>query len=188
MRPWSVLPLVALAAACASSSPSLSTNAATRPTVVTSDGTFDSQLRTAAADVDRASVTVAAPPERVWPLLPGVYQKLGIPVGANDPATRMLGNRQVTVTSGKLGGQPMSTYLNCGSAEYGGFAANAYRVNMSIASLVRPAATGQSEVQTLIEASATNVRSSQSRAARPCTSTGALERRIAAEVRTQLAS
>lgn len=184
MRRLALLSLVALSA-CASAEPALNPNASTRTAVITSDGTFDSQVRTAATDIDRASATFTAPPERVFGLLSAVYARLGVPVAHNETATRMVGNRQFVVSNGKLGGQALSTYLNCGMADYGGFAANQYRVTMSVMSLVRPAATG-SEVQTLVEATAANVRATQRQPDKPCTSTGALERRIAAEVRTAL--
>ena len=182
MRRSVLVSVLLLSAGCAANDPSLRTSANNRPGVVTSDVQFDSDMQTGAADLDRTSHRVGASAERVWSALPEVYQQLGIQVDTRDAATRTLGNGKI-VLSGKLGGKPVSTFLNCGMAEMGGFAANEYRVTMSVSSLVKPQGAEEAELQTLVEGSAVNHRSTQSRAPRPCTSTGELERLIVSLVR-----
>ncbi|HEX2093707.1 MAG TPA: hypothetical protein VHG28_14995 [Longimicrobiaceae bacterium] len=190
MRRPIVLALLALAAACSANPDPALTPAGSRerPIAVNTDAPgVVGYYGSATADPERVKTTaVNAAPDQVWQALPAVYQELGIPLTANDPTIRTLGNRNFVVARGKLAGKPMSTYVNCGFAEMGGFAANEYRVNLSVVSLVRPGPQGGSEVQTLVEATAADHRAPQGRAPRPCTSSGELERQIAAGVQARV--
>jgi hypothetical protein len=190
MRRNVVLSVLVITAACsANPEPSLrSSGTRERAISIGTDTPNEGFYGSTPADAERVAVTaVNASPDQVWQVLPDVYQELGIPLGTNESASRMLGNRNLVVTRGKLVGQSMSSYLNCGMAELGGFAANEYRVNLSVMSAVKPGAGGTgSQVQTLVEATAADHRAPQGRAARPCTSTGEIERQIAARVRARL--
>jgi len=120
---------------------------------------------------------VASSPEQVWNALPTVYQSVGITGATADPAARVYGNRRL-LARGRLGGQQLSRYLNCGRTSAGYPAADVYRIQLSVTTLVRPAASGRSEVQTEVTASGKSTEGTSTDPVR-CASTGALEARIA---------
>ena len=128
------------------------------------------------------TAAVALPLERVWRVLPSVYDSLGIGLTDLDPATHILGNSGMKVHT-SLGGVGLTKYLDCGSAQ-GYQSAETYDIQMSIKTGVETTADGGSIVATMIEA-----------AGRPlafageyvrCTSKGELENAIVARVKQQL--
>lgn len=128
------------------------------------------------------SATIAAAPERVWEVLPAVYQGLGVTVGTINPAARVLGNTSLRLNR-RLGGEPVSRFVECGTTATGFPIADAYRVEMSVMTGVAPMAPG-SRVETHVNAQAVNP--SVSGAPVHCTTTGRLEQLIADRVKAHL--
>jgi hypothetical protein len=119
---------------------------------------------------------VAASSDRVWEVLPGIYQELGLAVGTRDPQARALGNRQL-VFPRTPGGERLSRALRCGEGATGRPIADDARVSGSILTFVHPQADGSSLVETQISAVARGHGAGPAQTA--CTSTGRLEQRIA---------
>jgi hypothetical protein len=117
--------------------------------------------------------TVTAPVERVWQVLPAVYEELGIPVTTLVDAERLVGNDAMKVRR-RLGSTPMQRYLDCGGT---GGAPNAetYEITMSVMTKLHDLGQGLTAVVTRLEASAVSPFGGNSVA---CGSTGNLERRM----------
>jgi hypothetical protein len=120
--------------------------------------------------VPSVQVTVRAAPEAVLVALRGAYSELGIEDKLSGPATRKVGNTYFRRTS-RLGGVPLSRYIDCGSTMTGPAADN-YPITMSVVSLVTPQGTG-SKIETLL--SARTGGSSSSSGALSCRTRGTLE-------------
>jgi len=89
--------------------------------------------------------TVAFPEERVWAVMRTVYDSLGIPVAAFDPASKTIGNNSLRLKR-RLGEVALSKYINCGSTQ--GFpSADTYEVFLSITTSIRPDASGPQATQ-----------------------------------------
>jgi hypothetical protein len=111
----------------------------------------------------------------VFEAMAAVYRELEVPVVVNDPTTGRMGNTDFW-KSHRLGGQSISSYLNCGSSITGS-AADDYRVYMSLISAVRPDASGGSALEIAFTATARNMEGTTAdRVA--CGTTGRLEERI----------
>jgi hypothetical protein len=174
-----VLLLVMIAAACASepreSSP------ATPRTVRIIDGTGHVTQISTDASSSASAVTMELTPDQAWRGLLAAYDALGIPVASMDAGTRFLGAN--VRTRGRLGGVRLSTYLDCGRTQ-GGPSADTYDVHLVVETRLQPGELETTRVSTLIEATARP--SSFAAAPVRCSSTGALERRILAEIRTHV--
>jgi hypothetical protein len=138
------------------------------------------------ADNRPSSNTVQAPPERVWALMPAVYEGLKIPIGTIDQNSRVIGNRRIQTNSGRIAGARASSYLNCGNTGLGVPIADSYQVDLSVLTQIVPAPGGSAQVQTSIDANATQ-RGVSSAPVR-CASTGRLEQQIAAAIQQHLQS
>jgi hypothetical protein len=133
-----------------------------------------------------SSNTIQAAPERVWAVMPSVYEALNIPVGTLDRTTRVIGNRRIESRSGRIAGERASSYLNCGNTAIGPSIADSYQVNLSVLTQIVPAPGGTTQVQTFMDASAT--RHGVSGGPVRCASTGRLELQIAEAIQQQLQS
>jgi hypothetical protein len=111
---------------------------------------------TAAIDIDLASssnpkvASVAAPIERVWTLLPAVYDSLGIPIGNVNSTTRTLGNTGLKIRT-RLGKEYLSTYIDCGRSQIGE-SADSYDVVLTIFTQADSTAGGETRVTTSVDA------------------------------------
>jgi hypothetical protein len=129
-----------------------------------------------ASDAEAGALPLRASPEAAWIGLPGVFEALEIPVDQVDSRQKLLGNSAFT-TRRRLGGQPLSTYLSCGSTLSGPIA-NQYDVRLSVLSQILPSAGGDARIRTRVEATARS-RDGASSSSVPCATTGGLETRIA---------
>jgi len=99
--------------------------------------------------VPTVSVTVKAAPEAVLVALRGAYAEIGVEDKLSASGSRRVGNSYFTKSS-RLGGAPLSRYIDCGSTMTGPAADN-FSITMSLVSLVAPAGTG-SKIETLLSA------------------------------------
>lgn len=132
-----------------------------------------------------AKLAVPAPPSRVFAALATVYKDLDVPVTISDPATGRIGNGDFWKAH-RFAGQPISSYLDCGSSITGS-AADDYRVYMSLVSAVRADGADRSELEIAFMATARNMEGTTAdRVA--CGTTGRLEEQIQKAVVAKLAS
>jgi hypothetical protein len=109
--------------------------------------------------------------------MPAVFEGLNIPVGTIDQNTRLIGNRRIESRSGRIAGERASSYLNCGNTGIGASIADSYQINLSVLTQVVLVPGGITQLQTSIDAYATQ--RGVSGAPVRCASTGRLEQRIA---------
>jgi hypothetical protein len=96
--------------------------------------------------------TVGFPLDRVWRVLPSVYDSLRISLSDVDPGHHMVGNSGFKVVK-RLGTVPLSKYLDCGRTQ--GFAsADTYEVSMSVFTQLEADKSGATKVSTKVDASA----------------------------------
>lgn len=94
------------------------------------------------AAVTRREVRV--PPERVWALMPGVYDDLGLPSAPGSDATgeRLILTPMMRIRGPLYENERTSDYLDCGTSMARGPIADAYEVNFALITRVIPAANG----------------------------------------------
>jgi len=163
--------LGSLAAACASS-PSQEgvPRAAPVRSVMRVAGTDPVEVHTEASVTQR---TFQVPPEQVWAVVPGVYERLEIPITTADPAAREIGNTGYLAR--RVEGKRMNSYLDCGT-QLGGAVANSHDVTLSVVTKVIAQEGGATGVRTVLDASA-RARATSGNPVH-CQSRGVLEERI----------
>jgi len=120
-------------------------------------------------DVDGAAA-------KLWSALPAVYDQLGLPLNGVDAEKRAVAavNFRARVQLAKV---RLSRYVDCGAASSIGRAADSYTITFNVATQVVPITDGRATVATLVQAFGRP--SSNAGEAIHCTSTGALEAKIA---------
>jgi hypothetical protein len=112
-------------------------------------GTGDMRLRVTEGPMVGA---VGFPLDRVWRVMPTVYDSLRIPLSDVDPAKHLIGNSGFKLTK-RLGTVPLSKYLDCGRTQ--NFpSADTYDVYMSVLTQVESDKSGTTTVSTKVDASA----------------------------------
>jgi hypothetical protein len=177
MRSIALLSLAVLSA-CASSN---ATPSRVEPESARISGTGIGTLTVTASGSENAT-TLAFPIEQAWAVMPAVYDSLAIPVTTIDPATHVIANAGFKLRR-QLGKIPLSRYINCGTTQIGPNA-DAYDVYLIVQTQVRPDPAGTTTVATTIEAMARPITFSQDYSR--CSSTGALEARIASVAKALL--
>lgn len=181
MKRLVVLAAAALLAGCATGGQAPAERVRSTVSVSGTDGSATRTIESY-ADVGGTSHRISATPDKVWAVLPAVYQGLGINVGTSLPDYMTIGNSKLELNR-TLGGQPLSSFVSCGYAPTGAPLADSYRVNMAVVTTVGPAANGGSQLETRVQASATN--RAVSGASVNCATTGRLEGLIAERARNQ---
>lgn len=168
--PWPIA--VAIAAGCASSGTGNTTATSIETTrVATSVGTT---TLTSVSSLQPGFVTLRYPMDVVWRALPLAYDSIGIPLGKMDTLSHVLGNEGFRIRR-KLGGVPLTRYLDCGQAQ--GFrSAETYEINLAVITHLQPADAGFTTAATTVQASAKPVNFAGDYA--PCSSSGELEKRV----------
>jgi hypothetical protein len=157
---------------CASSASSVAQTSVETARVATTTGTTSVTMT---STVSPGLVTLQFPVEDVWRALPVAYDSIGIPVGKVDTLTRVVGNQGYKLRR-KLGGVPLTRYLDCGQAQ--GFkSAETYEINLSVLTQLQVVGTNQTTAATVVQASAKPVNFAGEYSA--CSSTGELEKRVA---------
>lgn len=122
--------------------------------------------------------------DRVWRLLPAVFDSLGVPVTRVDPAQRVIGNEGFKIRQ-RLRDVPLSRYVDCGQTQIGPNA-DSYEVFMTLLVQVRPVPNNaaSSSLVTTFEAAARPLTFSQGYSR--CSTRATLEARLLETVKVQL--
>jgi hypothetical protein len=125
----------------------------------------------------------AAPRHQVFQALIKAYKRLDIPITLEDSVGGTVGNLKFH-KSRKLGGEPISSYLSCGSGMTGPHA-DTYRVYMAVRSVAAPGRDGETILRSLFFAGALDV-AGGAKKAMPCESNGRFEILIGMMVQAEL--
>ena len=181
VRPLLLLALVALSG-CASSKTAQPQTAPIETVRVGGGGSATLSVTT----VSSVSANVGTVPfsvDRVWSVLPAVYDSLRIPRSEFDAAAHVLGNTGLKLRR-RLGAVTLSRLLDCGSTQ-GGPSADTYEVFLSILTKVQPGPeAGTAILATTVDAQARPV-SFAGEYVR-CGSKGELELRVLNTVKWEL--
>jgi hypothetical protein len=176
---------VVLLAACASSATSGS-SASPAPAVQTvrvgGGGGGGAVLRLSGGDAAHTS-TVPFAPDKVWLILPAVFDSLGVTVATVDQTKRLIGNASFKIRS-RLKSVPLSRYIDCGNSGQIGPNADNYDVVLTVFVEARPAAAGATTVTTTFDAVGRPATYSQDYS--QCRSTGQFESRLLALLQARL--
>jgi hypothetical protein len=134
----------------------------------------ETQIATAALNASKAEA---------WKALIIVYQDLGFAVGFADPNAGRIGHPAL-IFNRTIAGQPSSMYLDCGYG-VGGPRTSTHRLRMSISNVLESVNATRTLLHTQILVTAQSNEGSSSDE-QPCTTTGALEQRIAVLVAARL--
>lgn len=127
------------------------------------------------SEVSKGVHSLDGSPEEVWPLLRGVLEELGIPVGLLDPTTRTIGNPRFRPQ--RIGKARNSRYFDCGHGVTAVPYADQYELTASVMAHVGTGDDGNARLETVVTGSARS--RALSGGAINCTSKGTLERAIA---------
>ena len=127
------------------------------------------------SDEPSAATVIEAPLDRVWALLPGVYETIGVAGDIDDAAARVYGTRRFT--SNRLDKNRTDAFVRCGNEGAGPSAGGAYRMRLAIVSTLRSAAEGRTLISTEVTGSAVAAEGTSTGVLR-CVSNGGLEQRI----------
>lgn len=173
--------LVALFASGCATAPATPARGETQASVIDSESGPFIRLGQQSASVIAPS---GASPERIWSVLPAVYEKLGIRADINEAATRTIGTR--SFTQSRLDGKRTSDWIRCGNQGSGPSSGGMYRTRLSIITSVEPASGGGSKIVTEIGGIATPVEGTSTGPV-TCVSLGTIEQRIRELVDEQIA-
>lgn len=128
--------------------------------------------------------TIDAATDRVWKIMPAVFDSLSVPVTRIDATQKIIGNEGFKIRQ-RLGKLALSRYIDCGQAQIGPNA-DSYEVYMVVLVQVKPAATNaaNSSVITTFQSQARPLTFSQGYS--QCSSKGTLEARVVELVKGQL--
>lgn len=180
MRLLSLMFLAAVAG-CASTQPGSAP--VPQPQTVSVAGT-NSTMRVGGVADASGTATLPYSVEQIWRVLPFVFDSLGIPIAAMDPAKRTLGNESFRVRA-RLKGTPLSRFIDCGTSTQIGPNADSYDVVLILTASVHAAEPGSATVATTFSAVAKPANFAQDYA--PCNSKGLIESRFIDIVRAKLA-
>jgi hypothetical protein len=170
---------VFLLAGCASTSAPLNGGVSSGPSIQESSTQSGDRITTVPQFKVAQRTTVPVPVADAWTRLAKAYSDLGIPLTTVQPDAHVLGNEGMK-RSHTLANQRLSQFLDCGSGGSGSANADVYSINMSVVSRLSPTSDNGTEVATLIQATATPM--TFGTAPVVCSTTGALEARIASMV------
>ncbi|MGI8508524.1 MAG: hypothetical protein ACR2MQ_04290 [Gemmatimonadaceae bacterium] len=178
MRSHLLVVSVALVAGCAASSQS---EVGTRNDRISANAGSAGTL-TYFTDPSLAVNTIDIPVEQAWPRLLTVYQSMGIPITKLDSTAHVVGAERA-ILGHRLGKHPVSYAVDCGTTTLTAQSiADSYRVTLT--SLTQLQSNGS---QTVVRTSVSGAAKDQSGVSSDplqCSSTGALERDIAAALGT----
>lgn len=170
------IPILAVVAVCGCASAGQSSSSTQTVSV---EGAGSLRINSNATAVTK---DVPFPLDRVWRLMPAVFDSLGIPITRIDPATHMIANEGAKARQ-RLKGVAFSQYFECGASQIGPNA-DSYDIFYTVTTQVTTTGPASARIATLVEASARPVSFAQEYSR--CTSKGTLEAKIADLVRSKL--
>ena len=114
-------------------------------------------------------------PDRVWALIPMIFQEFGLGGAVLDASRRIYGNDKVT--AGRIAGQSAQTFVRCANEASGMGSTMRYRIQLAIRTAVTNGPDGSSRLNTSITAQASPIDGS-SASKLDCVSNGKLEREV----------
>ncbi|HEX6911963.1 MAG TPA: hypothetical protein VF142_16280 [Longimicrobium sp.] len=169
-------------AACGPAASTPSRGPVQTPTQVVT--TNDAMHITTSAEVRVVSQDVDAPVDRVWAVLPAVYQELGLGTGQDASRRTVMGGANFTR---RFMGENATRFFDCGQGQFGSRIAASYTIRMTVSTTVNPGTGSGSRLDSMIEAFARSTDGANAVAAQ-CRTTGRLEEMISDRVRQKLAS
>jgi hypothetical protein len=184
MRQVTLALALVLTSACASSSTTPGAAAPMTQTVRVASGSGNDRLNFSGGGAGPTTHTLNASADRVWRVLPAMFDSIGVPVSTIDQAQKVIGNEGYKVRA-RLKNVNLSRYVDCGQTQIGPNA-DSYEVWLVLLVQVRPVAgsTTTSSLTTTFQASARPVTFSQGYS--NCTTNATLEKRILDVVNAQL--
>lgn len=174
----------AIAACSTSGNPSPSAGPSSLPTQAI--GTSDGINISTSTDVRVISSDLEAPVDRVWAVLPGAYEQLGLTGASSDPARRTVSVS--TSFTRRFLGEQATRYVDCGTGSFGTPIAQQYTIRLTVTTTVNPAADGSgSRLDNMVEARAFSTDGANAVAAQ-CRTQGRLEQMISTLVQGKLTS
>jgi hypothetical protein len=116
----------------------------------------------------------AAPLDKVWKVMPMVFDSLSVPISLLDPGRHTIGNRGFKVR-GKLGKVGLARYIDCGTTQIGPNA-ESYDVTLTLITTLAATAGGATSMTINFEASAKPLQFSQEPFR--CSTKGNIEQRV----------
>jgi hypothetical protein len=170
--------LVMTAAACASGGSAPTPDPERRPVILTSEtGVIEGERPRS------AELALTASPVVAWTVAKRVYEKIGIPVTVENPASHQLGNSNFYKTR-TLSDWRMGDLVDCGSGMTGR-KADSYRIYMSLLTAVDPDGKGGTRLRTTLVAFGQDVAGGSTDRI-TCGSTGVLETAMNQSIRDNL--
>jgi len=165
-----ILTVAALLAGCGSATRARPVTADPVRSTVRIGNTAPVEIHTRAGVGQR---TFGAPPERVWALLPEVFEALDIPVTTRDARAAEMGNRGYVAR--RVEGKRMSGFVDCGTS-LNGVLADTHDITLMALVRLAPTADGGTVVTAIVDATG----SARATRGNPihCESRNVLEKRI----------
>lgn len=116
----------------------------------------------------------AAPIEKVWKVLPAVFDSIAVPVALLDAQRHTIGNNGFKVR-GKLGKVGLARYIDCGTTQIGPNA-ESYDITLTLTTTLTSTPGGATSMSMNLLSSAKPLAFGQDPF--PCSSRGALEQRV----------
>jgi hypothetical protein len=142
-------------------------------------GTMTSEIH---PTINAIGATVPFSMDRVWPAVRAAYDSLSLPVATFDPTTHTVATTTLRLRR-RLGETSLSKYVNCGDV-LGGQSADSYEVQLSVQTVLQAEGAGTTRVLSTVTAAGRPITLAGEFAR--CTSTGNLERAVAAIVAGRL--
>lgn len=174
-----LVPLLFLAAACASSTSSRSDPAPERVLAVDPGGTVIRQ----STDDEHSSTVFAAPKAKVWSALVNAYAEAGIEPTLSDPATGRYGNTAFAVPRRMLD-KPIAQIFECGTGSTGRLIDNG-RVTALIVTTLSSLPDGTTSASTQVKGALRRTDSATGTLLN-CSSSGAIEEFLTTSIRKRL--
>lgn len=140
---------VATLAGCASSQGSSGSPAPDQTVRIPSSGGGTATTLSIASSTSAAVKTLPVSMERIWSVLPAVYDSMGIPVMNRDAATHTIGNPSLKIRR-RLADVPLSRYLECGDTQ-GAPSADSYEILLSMNTTLQSGGADATTVTTSVD-------------------------------------
>jgi len=174
--------LVALSSLGCAASPGTGADSGPEPERLTVISAGNQVLEVSTTADGGRSYWANAPIERVWAVLPQVFEDLDVPLAVHDPAAKRIGNPSFSAR--RIGGSRLSQFLRCGTGVTATPNADRYQVTMSLTTRLSEPDDGGTTISTRVGATA-KPRDVGGMTVN-CASTGELESRISEMVTEKL--